>query len=157
MGFHKKCKLNFILRTWRMLIYVCCLVSLWIGWGSFSNSWELGASCHDGEGFRAVATTYGGQGWVREFTVIAVFDCFSLSMWMNHLLCAWTCCSRRAEKYFRRGMRLDWPEGATSRESMKAVMKLPRLPVIFQNPTLLSSLVEITCRQPILALQKYQN
>ncbi|KAJ6870900.1 hypothetical protein NC652_036538 [Populus alba x Populus x berolinensis] len=64
---------------------------------------------------------------------------------------------RRAEKYFRRGMRLDWPEGATSRESMKAVMKLPRLPVIFQNPTLLSSLVEITCRQPILALQKYQN
>jgi dual-specificity kinase len=34
-------------------------------------------------------------------------------------------------------MRLDWPEGATSRESMKAVMKLPRLPVIFQNPTLL--------------------
>ncbi|KAG6745029.1 hypothetical protein NC652_036538 [Populus alba x Populus x berolinensis] len=35
---------------------------------------------------------------------------------------------RRAEKYFRRGMRLDWPEGATSRESMKAVMKLPRLP-----------------------------
>ncbi|XP_034932385.1 serine/threonine-protein kinase AFC1 isoform X2 [Populus alba] len=36
--------------------------------------------------------------------------------------------AERAEKYFRRGMRLDWPEGATSRESMKAVMKLPRLP-----------------------------
>ncbi|CAN1135357.1 Serine/threonine-protein kinase AFC1 [Linum perenne] len=35
---------------------------------------------------------------------------------------------RRAEKYFRRGARLDWPEGATSRESMKAVWKLPRLP-----------------------------
>ncbi|KAJ6316398.1 hypothetical protein OIU78_019647 [Salix suchowensis] len=35
---------------------------------------------------------------------------------------------RRAEKYFRRGMRLDWPEGATSRESIKAVTKLPRLP-----------------------------
>uniref|UniRef100_A0A2P2LFD0 dual-specificity kinase n=2 Tax=Rhizophora mucronata TaxID=61149 RepID=A0A2P2LFD0_RHIMU len=35
---------------------------------------------------------------------------------------------RRAEKYFRRGTRLDWPEGATSRESMKAVWKLPRLP-----------------------------
>ncbi|KAG8649224.1 hypothetical protein MANES_08G075400v8 [Manihot esculenta] len=35
---------------------------------------------------------------------------------------------RRAEKYFRRGMRLDWPEGATSRESMRAVWKLPRLP-----------------------------
>ncbi|KAH1248854.1 Serine/threonine-protein kinase AFC2 [Glycine max] len=33
---------------------------------------------------------------------------------------------RHAEKYVRRG-RLDWPEGATSRESIKAVMKLPRL------------------------------
>ncbi|XP_021634411.1 serine/threonine-protein kinase AFC2 isoform X3 [Manihot esculenta] len=33
---------------------------------------------------------------------------------------------RHAEKYIRRG-RLDWPEGATSRESIKAVMKLPRL------------------------------
>ncbi|XP_072954303.1 serine/threonine-protein kinase AFC1-like isoform X1 [Typha angustifolia] len=35
---------------------------------------------------------------------------------------------RRAEKYFRRGgLRLDWPEGASSRESMRAVWKLPRL------------------------------
>ncbi|KAK2657960.1 hypothetical protein Ddye_011012 [Dipteronia dyeriana] len=34
---------------------------------------------------------------------------------------------RRAEKYFRRGARLDWPDGATSRDSMKAVWKLPRL------------------------------
>ncbi|PIN15058.1 LAMMER dual specificity kinase [Handroanthus impetiginosus] len=34
---------------------------------------------------------------------------------------------RRAEKYFRRGLRLDWPEGAASRESMRAVWKLPRL------------------------------
>ncbi|ESW27488.1 hypothetical protein PHAVU_003G206200 [Phaseolus vulgaris] len=33
---------------------------------------------------------------------------------------------RNADKYVRRG-RLDWPEGATSRESIKAVMKLPRL------------------------------
>ncbi|XP_068646007.1 serine/threonine-protein kinase AFC2 isoform X1 [Aristolochia californica] len=33
---------------------------------------------------------------------------------------------RHAEKYIRRG-RLDWPEGATSRESIKAVLKLPRL------------------------------
>ncbi|XP_047318770.1 serine/threonine-protein kinase AFC2-like [Impatiens glandulifera] len=30
---------------------------------------------------------------------------------------------RHAEKYVRRG-RLDWPEGATSRESIKAVLKL---------------------------------
>ncbi|XP_038692797.1 serine/threonine-protein kinase AFC2-like isoform X2 [Tripterygium wilfordii] len=33
---------------------------------------------------------------------------------------------RHAEKYVRRG-RLDWPEGATSRESIRAVLKLPRL------------------------------
>lgn len=34
---------------------------------------------------------------------------------------------RRAEKYFKRGVRLDWPEGATSKDSMRAVWKLPRL------------------------------
>lgn len=34
---------------------------------------------------------------------------------------------RHAEKYFKRGLRLDWPEGANSRESMRAVGKLPRL------------------------------
>ncbi|XP_022871941.1 serine/threonine-protein kinase AFC2-like isoform X3 [Olea europaea var. sylvestris] len=33
---------------------------------------------------------------------------------------------RHAEKYTRRG-RLDWPEGAPSRDSIKAVLKLPRL------------------------------
>ncbi|KAL3368528.1 hypothetical protein AABB24_009405 [Solanum stoloniferum] len=33
---------------------------------------------------------------------------------------------RHAEKYVRRG-RLDWPEGATSRESIKSVIKLPHL------------------------------
>ncbi|KAE8681412.1 Serine/threonine-protein kinase AFC2 [Hibiscus syriacus] len=33
---------------------------------------------------------------------------------------------RHSEKYVRRG-RLDWPDGATSRESIKAVLKLPRL------------------------------
>ncbi|XP_002530054.2 serine/threonine-protein kinase AFC2 isoform X3 [Ricinus communis] len=33
---------------------------------------------------------------------------------------------RHAEKYVRKG-RLDWPDAATSRESIKAVMKLPRL------------------------------
>jgi dual-specificity kinase len=38
-------------------------------------------------------------------------------------------CSRHAEKYVRKG-RLNWPEGCASRESMKAVMKLPRLQVL---------------------------
>ncbi|GFZ21205.1 serine/threonine-protein kinase AFC1 [Actinidia rufa] len=36
---------------------------------------------------------------------------------------------QHAEKYVRRG-RLDWPEGATSRESIKAVLKLHRLQVV---------------------------
>lgn len=36
--------------------------------------------------------------------------------------------SRHAEKYVRRG-RLYWPEGATSRDSIKAVQKLARLQV----------------------------
>lgn len=44
------------------------------------------------------------------------------------MYCVMQMFSRHAEKYVRRG-RLDWPEGATSRESIKAVMKLPRLQV----------------------------
>ena len=36
--------------------------------------------------------------------------------------------SRHADKYVRRG-RLDWPDGATSRESLKTVLKLHRLQV----------------------------
>lgn len=39
--------------------------------------------------------------------------------------------SRGAEKYFRRGSRLNWPEGAVSRESIRAVKKLDRLKVVF--------------------------
>merc|ERR1711915_2204 len=34
---------------------------------------------------------------------------------------------RRAEKYFRRATRLNWPEGAASRESIRAVRKVSRL------------------------------
>uniref|UniRef100_A0A0D9V2G2 Protein kinase domain-containing protein n=1 Tax=Leersia perrieri TaxID=77586 RepID=A0A0D9V2G2_9ORYZ len=35
--------------------------------------------------------------------------------------------SSSAQKYFRRGARLNWPEGAISRESIRAVKKLDRL------------------------------
>ncbi|KAL5227972.1 hypothetical protein ABZP36_016237 [Zizania latifolia] len=38
-------------------------------------------------------------------------------------------CSSSAQKYFRRGARLNWPEGAVSRESIRAVKKLGRLKV----------------------------
>ncbi|XP_056856352.1 serine/threonine-protein kinase AFC1-like isoform X2 [Raphanus sativus] len=36
--------------------------------------------------------------------------------------------AERSERYFRRGAKLDWPEGVTSRDSLKAVWKFPRLP-----------------------------
>uniref|UniRef100_A0A453LZ07 Uncharacterized protein n=2 Tax=Aegilops tauschii subsp. strangulata TaxID=200361 RepID=A0A453LZ07_AEGTS len=36
-------------------------------------------------------------------------------------------CSLSAQKYFRRGTRLNWPEGAVTRESIRAVRKLHRL------------------------------
>ncbi|XP_058001750.1 serine/threonine-protein kinase AFC3 isoform X3 [Hevea brasiliensis] len=35
--------------------------------------------------------------------------------------------NRGAEKYFKRGSRLNWPEGAVSRESIRAVRKLDHL------------------------------
>ncbi|KAJ7958608.1 Serine/threonine protein kinase [Quillaja saponaria] len=38
--------------------------------------------------------------------------------------------NRGAEKYFRWGSQLNWPEGAVSRESIKAVRKLDRLKVL---------------------------
>jgi len=37
--------------------------------------------------------------------------------------------SSSAQKYFRRATRLNWPEGAVSRESIRAVRKLDRLKV----------------------------
>jgi dual-specificity kinase len=37
--------------------------------------------------------------------------------------------SSSAQKYFRRVSRLNWPEGAVSRESIRAVRKLDRLKV----------------------------
>lgn len=39
-------------------------------------------------------------------------------------------CSNGAEKYFRRGARLNWPLGAVSRESIRAVKKLDCLKVL---------------------------
>jgi hypothetical protein len=37
--------------------------------------------------------------------------------------------SRRSEKYVRYGRELNWPEGAVSKESIRAVRRLPRLRV----------------------------
>ncbi|RXH72173.1 hypothetical protein DVH24_033711 [Malus domestica] len=58
------------------------------------------------------------------FKVQITFVCLYSSLSPLPLLYSWF--SRHAEKYVRRG-RLDWPEGATSRESIKAVLKLHRL------------------------------
>lgn len=59
-------------------------------------------------------------------SVILLCSCHQLSSAINLFL--FYLDSRHAEKYVRRG-RLDWPEGATSRESIKSVIKLPRLQV----------------------------
>ncbi|PHU06795.1 Serine/threonine-protein kinase AFC2 [Capsicum chinense] len=59
---------------------------------------------------------------------------------------------RRAEKYFRRGARLDWPERATSSESMRAVWKLPRLPVIPESK-LYSEGAKVFVSNPNLIMQ----
>ncbi|PPS05767.1 hypothetical protein GOBAR_AA14866 [Gossypium barbadense] len=55
--------------------------------------------------------------------------------------------NRGAEKYFRRGSRLNWPEGAVSRESIRAVRKLDRLKVS-KNTTS----TELSVRFPTLHL-----
>jgi len=40
------------------------------------------------------------------------------------------------EKYFKRGSRLRWPEGAVSRESINAVKKLGDLKVCFVSSSI---------------------
>ncbi|PPD79602.1 hypothetical protein GOBAR_DD23466 [Gossypium barbadense] len=55
--------------------------------------------------------------------------------------------NRGAEKYFRRGSRLNWPEGAVSRESIGAVRKLDRLKV-----SKYSTSTELSVRLPTLHL-----
>ena len=47
-------------------------------------------------------------------------------------------CSHGAEKYFRRGARLNWPLGAVSRESIRAVKKLDSLkvPILLVSETI---------------------
>ncbi|XP_062100030.1 serine/threonine-protein kinase AFC3 isoform X1 [Humulus lupulus] len=52
--------------------------------------------------------------------------------------------NRGAEKYFKRGSRLNWPEGAVSRESIRAVKKLGSLKaLVSQNVYPRSSLTDL--------------
>lgn len=97
------------MKTWNILPW-------WRGfWGQYPNIWCLELSKSD---YIVLSAMFLGflRGWSSYVLYLSLFSC-----------------SRRSEKYFRSGTRLDWPDGATSRESMRAVWKLPRLPVIIQN------------------------
>ncbi|GJM85434.1 hypothetical protein PR202_ga01880 [Eleusine coracana subsp. coracana] len=74
-----------------------------------------------------------GLGWSYPCDIWSV-GCILVELCTGWSVCSFvTPCSRQAEKYIRKG-RLNWPEGCTSRESMKAVMKLPRLQnLVMQN------------------------
>ncbi|CAL5419608.1 unnamed protein product [Camellia sinensis] len=54
----------------------------------------------------------------------------------------------RAEKYFKRSACLDWPEGASSKESMRAVWKLPRLQVNGRPPNVITKLKGLDGQPP---------
>lgn len=58
------------------------------------------------------------------FSLFILLYCFSNVTYLSSGIC-----SSNASKYFRRGTRLNWPEGALSRESIRAVKKLNRLKV----------------------------
>lgn len=111
---------------WHWYVDISLILQTVAGWSSFPDSWELGASCNDGKGAWTTTSKYDHASRVCYF--ITFMEC---EAW--YWFCFWFH-SRRTEKYFRRGTRLDWPEGATSRESMRAVWKLPRLPVLLLNP-----------------------
>jgi len=97
------------------LCYVCCLhVMLNLSMLEFhGNSCIQGMQLHD---------------------IYRVLTCnlfiYSFVFFNIHSLCLHTSpgmCSSSAQKYFRRATRLNWPEGAVSRESIRAVRKLDRL------------------------------
>ncbi|XP_074286357.1 serine/threonine-protein kinase AFC3-like isoform X2 [Silene latifolia] len=56
--------------------------------------------------------------------------------------------TRGAEKYFRRGSRLNWPEGAESRESCRAVQKLEHVKDLISRHVdrSKSSLIDLLCK-----------
>lgn len=62
-------------------------------------------------------------------TKLLLRNVFLLRVDIRFCFLPWDIGSRGAEKYFRRGGRLNWPEGAVSRESIRAVKKLDRLKV----------------------------
>jgi hypothetical protein len=62
------------------------------------------------------------------------------------------------EKYFKRGSRLRWPEGAVSRESINAVKKLGHLKVCFVSFSyaVVVSGLDFNLQSPIICRILYQ-
>lgn len=103
------------------------------GWSIVSNTRELGAFGNDGEGFGTSSRAYGSKSRVsdcgfRSWQSTCLVKLISLTD--KFLAYCDIFCSRGAEKYFRRGSRLNWPEGAISRESIRAVNKMDHLKVL---------------------------
>ena len=102
-------------------VHVSLLCVLLVCYAEFVNariSWKLL--------YAEDATTWYLYG-VSLQSIYFIFDFLNI-----HSLCLHTSpgmCSSSAQKYFRRATRLNWPEGAVSRESIRAVRKLDRLKV----------------------------
>ena len=120
--------------VWVMPLYSLFLHIIGTGWGVVSNTWELGAPCNDGTCSWSPPTAYVEESRVSDYAMPLplVFVLKYITKWLNGALFILDVISRQAEKYVRK-CRLDWPEGAASRESIKAVQRLPRLQVCFMH------------------------
>lgn len=114
-------------------LYLGLLDIVGTGWGFVSNTREFGAPCNDGTCSGSPSPAYVEESWVSDhamlLSLVFVFK-INYKRIKRCPLFRWCYRSRHAEKYVRK-CRLDWPEGAASRESIKAVQKLPRLQVCF--------------------------
>jgi len=114
-------------------VHVSLLCVLLVCYAEFVNariSWKLL--------YAEDATTWYLYG-VSLQSIYFIFDFLNI-----HSLCLHTSpriCSSSAQKYFRRATRLNWPEGAVSRESIRAVRKLDRLKVSVSLKFALSQLI----------------
>lgn len=95
-----------------------------VGWSIIPNSWKFGAPCNDGKSPWTTTPAYVEESRVSCYSFFSPSD-GEANMKPNANF-FYVVFSRHADKYVRRG-RLDWPEGAASRDSIKAVLKLPRL------------------------------
>lgn len=105
------------------------------GWGVVSDSWKLGAPGNDGKSFGTYSRAHDSKVQVSDDEFIDSFFLKFPFQWMSvktrggTIYTTISIRSKGAEKYFKRGSRLRWPEGAISRESINAVKKLGHLKV----------------------------